>query len=256
MMALQAADRAARVIMQYYGQSVPTEQKGWDHPVTQADRAADRLIKQMIGSAFPDDGWLSEESNDDGLRLNKGRVWIVDPLDGTKEFLAQIPEFAVSIALVEQGHPVVAVIVNPVTQDTYAATRGGGAVKNGGLIHVSDQEELAQATILASRSELKRHEWDCYQGRFQIRGCGGMAHKMTCVADGRAGGQADGSFTLTPKTEWDYAAGDLIIREAGGQVVGLAGQTLLYNRPDPVINGLIYGNLPITSQLLALIQSG
>src|SRR5215831_3581734 len=126
--AVRAARAAGAIVRGFYDRGVTVDYKDAerDNPVTAADTQADACIREIIRGAFPADGWLSEETADSRERLTRRRVWIVDPLDGTKEFIQHIPEFCVCIALVEDGRPVVAVEYNPAAHRLYAAVRGGG----------------------------------------------------------------------------------------------------------------------------------
>lgn len=249
--AIQAAQKAGGIIQKYYHADYTIEKKSPDQPVTIADREANEAIKQTLLTAFPADGWLSEETSDTKERLQKNRVWIVDPLDGTKEFINKIPEFAVSIALVVDQKPVVGVVYNPASGELFSVCKQGGAYLNKQKILVSQTRSLKQAIILASRSELSRNEWDPYQGCFHIKPSGGMAYKMSVVACGLA----DASFSLQPKTEWDFAAATLLIEEAGGRVCQLNGDPFLFNQTNPRVPGLVYGNPQILQILFTQFES-
>ena len=127
--AITAATAAGKVIMQYYQNSYDIRNKSPNNPVTTADLAAKQQIQQIIKEAFPDDGWLSEESKDSPDRLGKERVWVIDPIDGTLEFIEGVSEFAVSIALVENGIPIVGVLNNPATEELFVAVKEDGSFK-------------------------------------------------------------------------------------------------------------------------------
>ncbi len=129
--AIEAARAAGAVVRAWYDGSYTVREKGHDSPVTEADIEANERIFSMIRAAFPDDGWLSEETRDSSERLTKRRVWVVDPLDGTKEFIKRIPEFCVCIGLVEDGVPIVGVSYNPIREELFAAARGAGMKLNG-----------------------------------------------------------------------------------------------------------------------------
>ncbi|MBX7148158.1 3'(2'),5'-bisphosphate nucleotidase CysQ [bacterium] len=250
-LAIQAAKAAGDIINQYYRAEYTVEHKGADQPVTIADREADAAIKTLLLKTFPDDGWLSEETKDTSDRLSKNRVWIVDPLDGTKEFIAKIPEFAVSIGLVVNHKPVVGVVYNPATGEMFAAEQGKGATCNGKAISVSACSVLDQKTkILASRSETKRGEWKQYENQFSVIETGGMAHKMVTVACGRA----DGSFSLNPKSEWDFCGGEVILKEAGGKICRLDGSDFTYNNSNPVVDGIVHANQNLFEEIKKLIK--
>lgn len=207
-----------------------------DHsPVTSADLAVNQLLLSRLRSAFPLDGWLSEESPDDLERLRKTRVWVVDPIDGTKAFISGEPEFCISVALVQRGHPVVAAIFNPSTDELFTATRGGGLHLNAKLI--SPQDPPGDRLPLIALSP-----WEREIGRFAslvplissppIRS---IAWALALTANGRIHGAA----TLEPENEWDVAAGTLLIEEAGGTICDGNGRGLTFNRPEPRYCGII-----------------
>lgn len=247
--AIAAALEAGAIIRSIYNTNYTVDYKGKDSPVTKADREANQKIHEILQSAFPDYGWLSEETVDSPARLTRRRVWVVDPMDGTKEFIQKIPEFAVSIALVEDGVPVVGVAYNPVGQ-LYWAVRGQGAWCNDHRLSVSSRDRLLEATILSSRSETKRGEWDSFQGAFQTRPTGSIAYKLSLIATG----EADASFTLVPKNEWDICAGVLLVEEAGGKITNLDGSPVVFNRPKTLLPGLIASNSALYDPIFALIS--
>jgi len=235
---LELAERAAReagkVILGYYQDEYEIQEKGKGNPVTTADLEADKVLESTLLGARPDDGWLSEETADSPARLDCSRVWIVDPIDGTKEFIKGIPQFAISIALAAEGQIVVGVIYNPAKDELYSAARGLGLTLNGKPAHVSDLTDLSKASILASRSEVARGEFDVFKDDYEITPIGSIAYKLALVA----AGQADLTFTLTPKNEWDFAAGSLLVTEGGGRVLVLGGHPQTFNCPDPLVTGV------------------
>jgi myo-inositol-1(or 4)-monophosphatase len=248
--AVAAAREAGAIIRRHYDGTIEAREKGPDDPVTLADLEANHCIQRHLRQAFREDGWLSEETADSTERLRRERVWIVDPLDGTKEFLQRVPEFCVCIALVEQGRPVVAVTYNPAADRLYVATRGGGTAMNGVSTRVTATAALQEAVILASRSEEKRGEWEAFKPRVRVRLTGSVAFKLAQLS----AGEGDATFSLTPKNEWDICAGTLLIEEAGGRVTGLDGQPLLFNRPSPLRPGLVASNGRLHAALLSLIR--
>ena len=249
----EVAERAARdagaIVRRYYATGVRVDQKGPDNPVTRADLEANAQIRALIAAAFPADGWLSEETADSAERLARRRVWVVDPLDGTKEFIQRIPEFCICIALVEDARPVVGVEYNPAADRLYVAVRGQGTTVNGAPARVSGTATLADAVVLASRSEDKRGEWDAFKGEVDVRLTGSVAYKLAELATGAG----DATFTLTPKNEWDICAGTLLVEEAGGRVTDLAGAPLVFNRPTTLRPGMIASNGTLHAGLLDLI---
>ncbi|HLY38088.1 MAG TPA: 3'(2'),5'-bisphosphate nucleotidase CysQ [Candidatus Binatia bacterium] len=249
----RVAERAARdagaIVRRYYASELRVAEKGPDNPVTKADLEANGCIRDLVAAAFPGDGWLSEETADSAERLVRRRVWVVDPLDGTKEFIQRIPEFCICIALVEDGRPVVGVEYNPAADRLYVAVRGRGTTVNGAPARVSRTAAVADAIVLASRSEDKRGEWDAFKGRVRVRLTGSVAFKLGELATGNG----DATFTLTPKNEWDICAGTLLVEEAGGTVTALDGTPLRFNQPKTLRPGMIASNGLLHAALRDLI---
>ena len=236
--AVRAAREAGDIIRRWYAMPITVTEKGPDHPLTRADLESNEYIRGHIEKAFPDDGWLSEETADSSARLARRRVWVVDPLDGTKEFIQHIPEFCVCIALVEAGRPIVGVEYNPAADRLYVAVRGQGTTVNGEPARVSRQAKLADAVVMASRSEDKRKEWDPFKPLMRVALTGSVAFKLAELSTGNG----DATFTLTPKNEWDICAGTILVEEAGGRVTGLEGEPLVFNQPSPLRPGMIASN--------------
>jgi myo-inositol-1(or 4)-monophosphatase len=226
-------------------------QKSKDNPVTTADFEADRKLKEVLHGGFPDYGWLSEETADDGVRLGRERVWIVDPLDGTKEFIKGVPEFVVAIALVERGAPILGVTYNPIKHELFTAAQGMGCHLDGAPVRVTSISSLAQATVLASRSETSRGEWKAYEGGMKVNPIGSVAYKLALVAAGRA----DATFTRSPKSEWDIASGAALIIEAGGRVTDSDGKDLRFNQRSVKVKGMIASNGLLHDQLERLLPT-
>ena len=230
--ALAAARDAGDIVRSHYERGTRVWEKSEDNPVTLADLEADAAIHAHLVAAFPDDGILSEETVSDGSRLAKSRVWIVDPMDGTKEFTRKIPEFAVSIALAEDGEPVVGVIHHPVTGVTVWATRGGGTFRDGKAVQVSACSRLEKAVVIASRTEISRDKFAPYEDWFgELRPVGSIAWKLACIACG----DGDLNLSFAPKNEWDVCAGDVVVREAGGVYTDFDGATRRYNQAETSI---------------------
>jgi myo-inositol-1(or 4)-monophosphatase len=222
---------AAILAMQKKGFSVSL--KNNNDILTQADLLANQLIKNKIESCFPDDGWLSEENADDLSRLKKKRVWIIDPIDGTREYVKSIPEYAISVALVERHEPIFGVVYNPATDELFYAEKNNGAYLNDSRINCT-ADVSTPMRLLASRSEYNRGEWDAFKDQ-DIKIMGSIAYKLALVAAGRA----DATFSLGPKNEWDIAAGVLILQEAGGHVTDQAYKPFQFNQANPLVNGIV-----------------
>jgi len=239
-LAKEAAVNAGKLILNYYKADYEIRDKGYQNPVTTADHASDALLKDTLTKAYPEYGWLSEETVDSKERLSKKRVWVVDPLDGTKEFIEGVPHFVVSIALVESGIPIVGVLYNPVTAEMFSASKGNGATLNNELIQCQSKENTGEMVILNSRSETKKGLWDPYLNCFsELKPIGSVAYKLGLTA----AGESDIFASLRPKNEWDICAGNCIINEAGGKLIDLYGNQRNYNQDDTLIEpGLIAGD--------------
>src|SRR5271156_5926316 len=242
------AARAAGEILRHYWkrEGLKVGSKGHDNPVTQADLEADAAIKKALRDPFPAYGWLSEETVDNDDRLKCRRVWIVDPLDGTKEFINGIAEFAVAIALVEDGAPILGVTYNPIKREMYSAARGVKCQLNARRVHVTRTRTLTRATVLASRSETGRGEWKVFDRAMKVSPMGSVAYKLAMVAAGKA----DATFTRSPKSEWDIASGAALIVAAGGVITDIKGREIRFNQRNVKLEGLIADNRILHGALL------
>ncbi|MFQ5903364.1 MAG: 3'(2'),5'-bisphosphate nucleotidase CysQ [Candidatus Binatia bacterium] len=249
---LETAEKAAKeagwIIMALYGKDYRIEEKGKGNPVTTADLEANRKIQEIIQGRYPEDGWLSEEDRDDRKRLKASRVWVVDPMDGTKEFIAGVPQFAVSVGLVVEGHPMLGVVYNPVEEKLYRAVKGRGALLNDRPIHVSLREEVQGASLLVSRSEPRRR-FQSFADICRLEPMGSIAYRLAKVA----GGEGDGTLTFRSLHEWDVCAGVLIVEEAGGVVLDGGGRGLVFNQPDTLYRGIVASNEILTQTLQGML---
>jgi len=202
-------------------------------PVTTADLEVNRILHAMQQKHFPEDGWLSEESPDDPARLQHARVWIVDPIDGTRAFIRKLPEFCISAALVEKGRPLTAVIFNPSTDELFSAVRGRGLRINGTPIAGSANTD--SPLVMVSPGEFRNGRWAELGPRIQTGIFHSIAHALTLVAAGRA----QAVVTAEKENEWDLAAGVLLIEEAGGTVEDAHHRPLTFNQPVPQFTGLL-----------------
>ena len=166
-LAISASRNAGEIIMKYYRDDYEIKEKGYHNPVTTADNEADSFLKSELTNARPDYGWLSEETVDSEDRLGKERVWIVDPLDGTKEFIEGVPQFVVSVALVENGVPIIGVLHNPVTKETFYASKGNGTYFDDVIHNCSVKESTTDMVILNSRSETRKGLWEPHKRHFK-----------------------------------------------------------------------------------------
>ena len=165
-----------------------------DHsPVTTADLEVNHLIHEAIRQHFPEDGWLSEEEPDDNARLQKKRVWILDPIDGTRAFIKNVPQFCIAAALVENGYPVIAAILNPATGELFTATRGAGIQLTGALVSSPDEQTPERPVVLVNPWELQAGRFRSLAPQIECRPMGSIAYALALVATGRA----DAAITLT-----------------------------------------------------------
>lgn len=249
--AVEAARAAGKVVRGWYEGDFTVRQKATDSPVTEADLEANQCIHGIISRNFPVDGWLSEETRDSAERLGKARVWVVDPLDGTKEFINHIPEFCVCVALVADGVPVVGVSYNPVCDELFAASHGSGTRLNDVPVHVNEVRELSAARFLASRSENARGEWNEFKSLLHVDLTGSVAYKLALIAAGKG----DATFSLTPKNEWDICAGTALITEAGGCITDRYGDPLRFNqRRETLLPGIIASNPHLYGPIVELLR--
>jgi len=232
---IEAALREAeKALAPFTPGAIAVERKAGGDPVTEADHRVDDVLRHLLPS--PGEGWLSEETVDDHARLDKRRTWVVDPLDGTREFVEGIPQWSVSIGLVEDGQPVAGGILNPATHQLVLGAVGHGVALNGEPRTVSGRESLEGAVVLASNSEIRRGEWDRFAGQgIEVRPCGSVAYKLAMVA----AGLVDATWTLVPKNEWDVVAGVALVRAAGGIIEPMGEADRAFNRPSTLLEGLL-----------------
>lgn len=230
----KALDAAEKALADFTPGAIAATKKAGGDPVTEADTVVDEVLKRILPREG--EGWLSEETRDDKSRLGKHRVWIVDPVDGTKEFVEGLPEWCVSIGLVEDGRPVAGGIVNPVEGHRVLGARGHGVTLNGKPAHLAADTPLAGAEVLASRSEVRRGQWDRFDDApFTVRPMGSVAYKLARVA----AGISHATWTLVPKNEWDVAAGVALVLEAGGRAVLPDETERMFNQENPLLPGLV-----------------
>jgi myo-inositol-1(or 4)-monophosphatase len=219
-----------------------------DSPVTEADIAANDLLHRRLVS--DGDGWLSEESENDPARLAARRVWVVDPIDGTRAYIAGREDWSISVALVEAGRPVVAALYVPVSDEMFLATAGGGATRNDAPIRASQQSGLAGARVAGPKRVLE-----------QIARTGSdivampRVHSLALRLARVAHSELDAAIAGGNGHDWDLAAADLLVHEAGGMMTALDGKVLIYNRPDPVHGVLIAAGRGRYAALVDLIRA-
>jgi myo-inositol-1(or 4)-monophosphatase len=242
-----ALDDAVTVLERFTPGAIDYTFKKGDDPLTLADLAVDTLLKDVLPAEG--EGWLSEETTDSPERLNTRRVWIVDPIDGTREFVQGIPEWCISIGLIEDGQPVAGGIHNPATGERITGALGSGVVYVG-QNEMCRATRLRDATVGASRSEVRRGEWDRYSDQgFTIVPTGSVAYKLALVAAGRL----DATWTLVPKSEWDLAGGAALLAAAGGWGVLSDGSRPTWNNTSTRVPGFIATAAALRNEVAALL---
>lgn len=225
---------AADVLRGFQPETVRVRYKAATSPVTEADDAADAVLRRTL--LAPGEGWLSEETPDDPARLACRRVWVVDPLDGTREFLAGVDEWCVAVGLVEDGQAVAGGICNPRRDEMVLGARGLGVTLNGRPVRASGRSDLAGATVLVSRWALRRSAGRRLLGRrLHVVPVGPVAWALALVASGRA----DAMWSRSAKAEWDLAAGVALVLAAGGYAATWDGGPLRFNRWPPRVPGIV-----------------
>ena len=228
-----AVKEAGAVALSFYKTPLKKWTKGeGDSPVTEADIAANDILQGLL--LRPGDGWLSEESENDPTRIGARRVWVVDPIDGTRAFIAGREDWTISAALVEDGRPTVAAVFAPVTNEMFTATVGSGATRNAQPMAASEGSDLDGAKLGGPKRVLdwltQRHPSLVAMPRIHS-----LALRIVRVATG----ELDAAIAGGSGHDWDLAAADLLVHEAGGAITGLDGKPLIYNKPEPVHGMLV-----------------
>lgn len=231
----QAALDAGRLASDLRAEGLQLQNKVDGSPVTSGDLAVDVFLTERLRSARPDYGWLSEEAPDTPERLGKQRVFMIDPIDGTSAYMKGRAWWSVSIAVVEAGRPIAGVVYAPDADEIYDAAIGEGARLNGELIKVSPRLDLEDAAMLGEARMFAKPTWPTPWPTMRIEARNSVAYRMALVA----GAAFDACIAMSPKHDWDIAAADLIVSEAGGLSTDHKGQGFIYNRPIPRQTSLV-----------------
>lgn len=246
-----AAREAGALARDLRRRGLQVEYKGADRsPVTNADLAADRLLTERLRGARPDYGWLSEETADDPARLAARRIFVVDPIDGTRAFLKDRPWWSVAIAVIEDGRVTAGAVYAPEADALYLATEGQGATRNGAAIRASDAEALEDCRMVGDPMVFRHAAWPTPWPVMRVEPRNSTAYRMCLVAEG----DFDAAVAPVAKSDWDVAAGDLIAREAGCFVGDHRGQAYRFNRPRPSQASLICATPALAPLILAHFQ--
>lgn len=233
----EAARRSGQIAATYFGNDPQVWEKSDDAgPVTAADLAVNGMLHDTLQAARPDYGWLSEETEDNDKRLSTTAQFVIDPIDGTRAFIAGSKDWSHSLAIVHGGRVTAAAVYVPMRDLMFTATLGEGAQLNGVPITTLKNTQLSDATILTHKSSCNKKHWK--SGAFpdaKIAFRSSLAYRLCLVAEGRF----DAMITLRPTWEWDVAAGTLILAEAGGNATTQTGAPIQFNNPHPQLNGLV-----------------
>jgi len=241
---------AGAIARKYFGGTYKSWSKSHGNPVTDADIEIDAFLKETLLAARPHYGWLSEETPDDPARLTRERIFVVDPIDGTHGFLKGRPHFTIVATVVTEGRPETAAIFNPITDEMFVAAAGEGATENGAALNVSAKFDFAHSRLLTGRDFIDDPRWPTPWPPLTVESRASIAYRMALVARG----DFDAMISLTDKSDWDLAAGDLIVREAGGRVTSQTGETLRYNQTRPVQQGVICAGPALHERLLERLR--
>jgi myo-inositol-1(or 4)-monophosphatase len=244
---LEDAVRAAGdIARKFFGGDYKRWHKDGGSPVTEADLAVDKYLRETLTAARPAYGWLSEETPDDPARLAAKTVFVVDPIDGTVAFLKNRPHFTICAGIVTDGIAVAGAVYNPIHDELFSARSGAGARRNDEPIHVSARDTLTGCAMLGDRTQLSLPPFP----DMHIQNRNSVAYRLALVADG----SADATVSQTAKCDWDLAAADIIVREAGGQVTDARGQPLRYNGPRPIQPSLVVAGPALHGKLIDLLR--
>lgn len=227
---------------------VKTWVKEHNSPVSEVDIAVNCLLKERLAALVPEAGWLSEESEDGPARLSASRVWIVDPIDGTRSFIAGRPDWTISVALVEARRPVVAALYAPVSDELFLAVAGAGATRNGTPISATPGGAIEGVRIAGPKGFLDRLT-SVAPGFMVLPRIHSLALRIARVADGTL----DAALASRTSRDWDLAAADLLVHEAGGALTTLRGTTLSYNGASTVHDPLVAAGLERHQALIDLL---
>jgi myo-inositol-1(or 4)-monophosphatase len=248
----QAAREAGRIALRFWKRDAKVWDKGGGHgPVTEADLAVNDMLRTTLLSARPEYGWLSEETPDDASRLSRARLFIIDPIDGTRAFIAGEATFAHSLAVAEESRVTAAVVYLPALDRIYTASVTAAPLRDGVPITASSRDQLAGADILTTKASLQPEEWPGGVPDIQRSFRASLAFRLCLAAEGRH----DGMITLRDAWEWDIAAGSLIADRAGATVTDRHGAKLRFNAPDAKAEGVLALPPAIHAQAIARLRA-
>ena len=250
---VSAVEDAAIVARSFFFSGVVESwDKSPDNPVSEADLAVNALLRERLMSARPDYGWLSEETRDNADRLTRRRVWIVDPIDGTRDFLRGRTGWAVSVALVEDGVPMLGVLAAPARSQFFIAEAGKGVWLNEHRIEISGCDNIEHCRLPGDPATIAAKWWPEPWGPLTVEKPNGLALRIAKVASD----EADAFFEGRPMGEWDIAAAALILTESGGVISDREGGPLRFNKPEPKLHGVVAAPRQLHGEVVRRVRNG
>lgn len=251
----EAAREAGVIAKKHFRRGRQTSARLWHKdrgsPVTEADVAVDNFLKEHLSRTLPEAGWLSEETADNPERLGKSLVWIVDPIDGTRAFVGGHPDWAVCIALLSEGRPILGVVYAPAHEQLYEARHGAGAKRNGAALAVSTRRGAVGARCAGPKPLIDAFARSLGAAVETVPRIPSLALRLVRVAEG----SVDVGLVSANSRDWDLAAADLILHEAGGLITDLNGLALRYNRPEPVHGELAAASAQLHPAVIAAMRA-
>ncbi len=250
----EAVREAGHIARRFFGGAFKRWSKDKGSPVTEADLEIDAFLTDRLRSARRDYGWLSEETDDDASRLTAARTFVVDPIDGTIAFVRGKPHFTICAGVIAEGRPIAGVVYNPISEDCFRAGVGLGAALNGKAIRVGERVDVEGCRMLADKAMLEHPAWSKAPNvpwpPMQIESRNSIALRMALVA----GGEFDAMLALSPKHDWDLAAAEIIVLEAGGAVTTHTGDMLHYNGAAPIQPSVVSAGPGLHANLLSRLR--
>lgn len=241
---------ASKIALKHFGNSPDAQKKADGTEVSEADLEVNDHLFSTLTGARPDYGWLSEESPKTTDRFQKERVWIVDPIDGTRGFLQNKTDWTIAAGLLENGKPVVGVVFAPARDEFFAAALGTPATLNGAQIKVQDASKIEGTRILAGKSLLKSPHWETPWPNIDLMWSNSMAYRICLVAKGAA----HATISVNAKSDWDLAGAHTILASAGGIMTADSGATPVYNKKNVLHHRIIAAGPDLSSALLKRLR--
>lgn len=247
---LDAVRDAGACAMQFFKGDYEQWEKADDDPVSEADIAVDRLLRERLLGAMPDDGWLSEESVDARGAGTSSFLWVVDPIDGTRAFIKHKPQFTICVGLVQDGETRLGAVYNPATDEFFEATQGGGARRNGETIQVGAHPEIENCRMISYQDMFAPKHWKRPWPPIDISMVNSVAYRMALVASG----DYDACINLRPQNDWDIVAAALIVKEAGGICSNRDGEPYAFQGDDGSNQNVVVANPDLHGQLIEKLK--